>query len=336
LSRPKTGFNEQYGLFLRKNITMKTKHYTIKALAMIAFFISAINLNAQCTFDPTITGNRLLCDESSTLTLSTQAYDSYQWYRREWYWDTPNNPNPWIAVSGATNQTINVTGADLLFEFKVAATLTGCTEESPLELIDGYAYGLPFMITTFEPDTYEQIDFAEYNVCAGASVVMENGFSIYGHHTWFNCLPSNIPPDPADGCIIAGVNGLTYTATADGTYGFYACTSYCPNQCEFLGEFGFVKLNFGNFSFCTLGTNPQDNLNISVYPNPTAQFINIGRIPTIESGNFSIVDMNGKLIRQMDNFALQAPIDVSDLSAGTYLLVLKADDKIFRNKFVKK
>jgi hypothetical protein len=316
---------------------MKTKNYTIKALAMLAFFLSAFSSTAQCGFDPTITGNALMCDESSTLTLSTQTYDSYQWYRREWHWEDPN-PNPWVAVDGATNQTITVTGSDLLFEFKVAATLGGCTEESPLELIDGYVYGLPFMITTFEEGTYEQIDFAEYNVCSGASVRFENGYSIYGHHTWFKCMPSDIPPDPADSCIIAGENGLTYTATGDGNYGFYACTSYCPNQCEFLGDFAFVKLNFGNFPFCALGTDdPSANpLAISVYPNPTTQFINIGRMATIDKGDFSIVDMNGKMIKQINNLAVQSSIDVSDLAAGTYLLILKADDKIFRNKFIKK
>jgi hypothetical protein len=318
---------------------METKHYTLKALTAIALFISAFNSNAQCSFDPTITGNRLACHEDDAITLSTQVYDSYQWYRREWYWDTPNNPNPWVEVSGATSQSLTTNGAaDFLFEFKVAATLGGCTEESPLALIDGYAYGLPFMISTFEEGTYEQIDFAEFNVCSGASVMLENGFSIYGEHTWFKCLPSAIPPDPADGCIIAGVNGLHYTATTDGTYGFYACTSYCPDLCEFLGEFGFIKLNFGSFSFCSLGIeDPQNSqLNISVYPNPTSQFINIGRIPDISSGDFSIVDMNGKSIKQINNLNIQAPIDVSDLSAGNYLLVLKADGKIFRNKFIKK
>jgi hypothetical protein len=317
---------------------MTTKNYTIKLIAVITFFLSVFTSNAQCGFDPTITGNRLACHETDQITLSTQVYDSYQWYRREWYWDTPNNPNPWVAVEGATSQSLTTNGAsDFLFEFKVAATLGGCTEESPLALIDGYAYGLPFMISTFEEGTYEQIDFAEFNVCEGASVRFENGFSIYGYHTWFKCMPSAIPPDPADPCIIDGVNGSTYTATADGLYGFYACTSYCPDLCEFLGDFSFIKLNFGNFSFCALGTDdPQNQLNVNVYPNPTAQFINIGRIPNIDKGDFSIVDMNGKLIKQLNSFTTETPIDVSDLAAGTYLLVLKTDGKTFRNRFIKK
>lgn len=315
---------------------MKTL-YTIKTLLIAVFLMNTFHSNAQCTFDPTITGNALVCHEDDPVTLSTQAYDSYQWYRREWYWNTPN-PNPWVLIPGATNQSYTTNGQpDFLYEFKVAATLGGCTEESPLVLIDGYAFGLPFMVSTFEPGTFEQIDGAEFNVCNGASVVFENGFTAYGYHTWYKCLPSVLPPDPSDGCIIPGVNGLTYTATGDGYYGFYACTSYCPDLCEFLGEFGFIKLNFGNFSFCTMGVDdPQNDLNISVYPNPTTQILNLGRIPNIDKGDFSIVDVNGKILKQMNDFVLQTPIDVSDLATGTYLLVLKAEDKIFRNKFIKK
>ena len=319
---------------------MKTKFYTIKMLTVLAFFLNTYSLSAQCSFEPTITGNILLCFETDPVTLSTQTYDSYQWYRREWYWNpSVPNPNPWIAVSGATNQTFTTNGfSDFLFEFKVEVTLAGCTEESPLILIDGYAYGLPYMISTFQPDTFEQIDFAEYNICNGASVLFENGYTAYGYHTWYNCLPSAIPPDPSDSCIIAGVNGLTHTATTNGTYGFYACTTYCPTRCEYLGSPWFIKLNFGDFSFCSLSTNnPENNsLNISVYPNPTTQFINIGKIPSVEKGDFSIIDSNGKLIKQINNLAIETPIEVSDLTTGIYFLLLKTNEKIYRNKFVKK
>jgi hypothetical protein len=320
---------------------MKTKLYIINLLTITAFFLTSFSLNAQCSnFDPTITGNTMICDESDTLTLSTQPYDAYQWYKRDWYWDSSvPNPNSWIAIAGATNQTITVNGTnDLLFEFMVSATLGGCTEDSPIELIDGYGYGLPYLVITFPPDTFEQIDLSEYNVCNGTSVLLENGFSAYGYHTWYNCMPSAIPPIASDSCIIPGQNGLTYAATTNGYYGFYACTSQCPNLCEFLGTFAFVKLNFGDFSFCSLGRNdPQSNqLNINVYPNPTTQFIAIGKISNSVKGDFSIVDMTGKQIKQINNAILDTQIDVSDLAAGTYLLMLKADDKIYRNKFIKK
>jgi Secretion system C-terminal sorting domain len=325
---------------------MKTKLYTIKMLTIVAFLLTAYNLNAQCDFDPTITGNALLCSESDAITLSTQTYDSYQWYRREWYWDpSVPNPNPWFAVAGATNQsiTVNTGGVDFLFEFKVAATLGGCSEDSPVALIDGFAYGLPVMISTFQPGTYEQqldVDgnFIGMNICNGASVLFENPLTVYSYHTWYRCVPSALPPVTSDPCIISGVNGLSYTATTTGNYGFYACTGYCPNNCEFLGDGSFMPLTFGDFSFCSLGIHdPQNNqLNINVYPNPTTQFINIGKIPNIDKGDFSIVDTNGRKIKEVNNFTLQTPIDVNDLASGTYLLVLKADNKIYRNKFIKK
>lgn len=318
---------------------MTKEFYTLRMLTIAAFFFSSFHLNAQCDFNPTITGNALLCGQSGTLTLSTQSYDSYQWSRREWYWDpSVPNPNPWIALTNETNQTIIVSGAtDILFEFKVTATLNACTEDSPLALIDGYAYGLPFMIANFEPGTYEEIDYGVFNVCNGASVVFENGYpSVYGYHTWYNCNPSIFPPDNSDPCIIQGVNGDSYTATSSGTYTFYACTEYCPDFCENLGTF--IQLNFGDFSFCSLGTEtPEYNeLGITVYPNPTAQFIHIGKLPSGHLGDFSIVDSNGKVIRKIENFVLDTPINVSDLAVGTYVLILKVDDNVYRSKFIKK
>jgi len=317
---------------------MKNNYF--KMLFAVAMLSLGFGANAQCDFTPTITGNYLLCDEADDVTLSTQEYDAYQWYRREWYWDpSVPNPNPWNAVAGATNQTIELNGADdFLFEFKVAATVDECTIDSPLVLIDGYAYGLPYMISTFEPGTFLQVDDLAYNICNGASVKFENGYPIvYGLHTWYKCIPSALPPVPEDECILAEVTGDSYTATVNGTYGFYACTEYCPSLCEFLGTNGFITLNFGDFDFCALGTNnPENALNINIYPNPTAQFINIVEIANVETGDLIIADMSGKVVKSMSNVSLKSAINVSDLSVGTYAITLKAGDKIYRNKFIRK
>lgn len=315
------------------------KFYSLKMFSAIALFLSVLNIHAQCDFNPTITGNILLCTVSDEITISTQTYDSYQWYRRKWKSNPTEDPFPWVLVEGATGQTLTVNGTDdILYEFKVAATLGSCTEESPLELVNGYVYGLPYMISTFEPNTFERIGELEYNICNGASVQFENGFpEVYGDLTWFKCLPSS-PADPTDPCIIPGVTGDIYTATTDGNYGFYSCTTYCPGICEFLGSLGFIKLNFGDFEFCSLGTDdPQaDKLSLNVYPNPTVQFISLAKIDNLTNGDFSIVDMNGRLIKQLRNVSLQAPIDVSDLASGTYNIIVNADGKNYTNKFIKK
>lgn len=321
---------------------MKTK------LIFLAFlFLSILNLKAQqCT--PTITSPRLgamfpdkvvFCN-TETETLSTQPFDSYQWYKQEWTWQTPN-PNPWVAISGATSQNLTIDGAnDMLYYFKVQVTQNDCAAESPAILADGYAYGLPSMLTTFTPGTYQQIDAGVYNICEGATVQFENVFpAVYGVHTWYKCTPSNIPPVAGDPCIISGATGDSYTASESGSYGFYACTEYCPDQCEFLGLGGFITLNFGSWGFCSLGTGESQSKenNLSIYPNPTAQFLYIGKESDKTYENISIIDMSGKLVLQKSKHTYKEPIDVSSLVPGNYIIVSKdAKGKVYKNKFIKK
>ncbi|EJL70821.1 T9SS type A sorting domain-containing protein [Chryseobacterium populi] len=322
---------------------MKTK---LILLMFLAF--TALNINAQCPFTPTITSPRLgamfpdkvvFCNTESEV-LSTQTYDSYQWYKQEWDWQTPNT-NPWVAIPGATSQTLTIDGTnDMLYYFKVEVTQANCTAQSAEIMSDGYAYGLPAMMTTFTPGTYEQVGAGEYNICEGASVKFENIYPVvYGNHTWYKCTPGNIPPVPGDPCIISGATGDSYTATETGFYGFYACTEYCPDQCEFLGLGGFQQLNFGNWSFCGLGTDetkPKSN-DLTLYPNPATQLIYIGKASDKTYKEISIVDASGRLMIQKTNHQYNQPIDVSALTPGAYIIASKsAEGKVYRNKFIKK
>lgn len=215
------------------------------SLIMVVQIFLSWCLNAQPCFSPTITSPRLnvfssnafaFCDNNDTEVLSTQVYDTYQWYRQQW-WGAPGpNPNPWQLIAGANGQSHTVNAIDdMLYYFKVIATLDTCTEESQVVLADGYAFGLPYIIATFQPGTFQSLGNGEYNVCDGASVLLANGFDqVYGLHTWYRCIPAGIPPIPGDTCIIAGAIGDTYTATTSGLYGFWSCTDYCPNICLFL------------------------------------------------------------------------------------------------------
>jgi|LakMenEpi03Aug12_release.lakeMendotaPanAssembly.Ray.scaffolds.fasta_scaffold47448_8 hypothetical protein len=318
---------------------------------VIAF--TSWHLHAQPCFSPTITSPRLgyfnnapnsvnFCDNNDTEILATQAYDSYQWYRQEWAAVPPGapNPNPWIAIQGANSQTYTINGTDdMLYYFKVVATLDTCTEESPAILADGYAFGLPYLIATFQPGTYQFIGNGTYNVCNGASVLLENGFDqVYGFHTWYKCIPSALPPVQGDPCIIANENGDTYTATTTGFYGFWACTSYCPDICLFLGLPSFLQLNFGDWSFCSLGTeDPIKSNEVLLYPNPTIQLLYLGKPNDEYNADILITDMMGKEVLTIKNYDYAQPIDVSHLLTGTYLMILKSNSgKMLRNKFIKK
>jgi len=281
----------------------------------------------------------LFCDVEDEIISTTQTYGSYQWYKQEWTWQTPNN-NPWVAIQGATSQQLTVSGNDQLNYFKVVVTDGDCTAESPAVFADGFVYGLPAMMTTYTPGTYQE-NMGIVNVCNGASVQFDNIFPVvYGKHTWFRCVPSSNPALPGDPCIIPGVIGDTYVATSSGKYGFYACTEYCPDQCQMLDPFAFVEVNFGNWDFCTnLGTGEvktKDN-NLKIYPNPTAQHLYIGKESDKIYKEVTIIDMSGKLVLKKNDHRYNQAIDVSQLVPGNYIIVSKsADGKEYKNRFIKK
>lgn len=320
---------------------MKTK---LIFLAVVLF--SFLNIKAQC--NPTITsprlglkiaGSILFCDGENEV-LSTQAFGSYQWYKQEWTWQTPNN-NPWVAIPGATSQQLTINGGDQLNYFKVAVVEGDCIAESPAVFADGFVYGLPAMMSTFTPGTYEETDTGPINVCNGASVQFDDIFPVvYAKHLWFRCVPGSNPPSPNDACIIPGVQGDTYVATQNGKYGFYACTEYCPEQCHMLDPVTFVELNFGNWEFCSnLGTGEvkAKNNNLKVYPNPTAQFLYIGKESDKNYKEITIIDMSGKLIMKKNDHKYKQAIDVSHLVPGNYIIVSKSDDGTeYKNRFIKK
>lgn len=162
-------------------------------------------LAAQCTFTPTvIPGQPILCPGASD-TLWTQVYDSYQWYKN-------NNP-----VAGATNQFHVITQNDMLKQFKVAATLDGCTENSASVLVDGWVFLLPYVIQsgdqgTFDPNTQSFI------LCPGDTMILEMGQPYVENVQWFN-----------NGQPIPGANNTMYYVTQSGSYTSCGAPSVCPD-----------------------------------------------------------------------------------------------------------
>jgi len=86
--------------------------------------------------NPVITGDLFVNCEYETSVLSTQTFDTYQWYRRG-YFDSNAVPIP-----GATGQTYTVNIYDVLSYFSVAVTSDTCSVTSNEVLID-QLIGLP-------------------------------------------------------------------------------------------------------------------------------------------------------------------------------------------------
>lgn len=65
--------------------------------------------------------------------------------------------------------------------------------------------------------------------------------------------------------------------------------------------------------------------NLTVYPNPSNNCVNIDFETTGENVNVEITSIDGKIVYQHDNFNSQTSIDVSSWNAGTYTVKVTSD-----------
>jgi hypothetical protein len=117
--------------------------------------------------------------------------------------------------------------------------------------------------------------------------------------------------------VIAGSG--TYTETSGGSVAWtlgevVTATLVYPNHA--------VTQGFHQSDLIVVGIETYNELDISVYPNPTRDFINI---TSSENARMTIYDIQGKLIDNMDVTSTTSQIDVSYLSRGTYTLVFEAN-----------
>lgn len=245
------------------------------SLLLLIMIICQNYLAAQCTFTPTVVpGQPILCPNGSD-TLWTQVYDSYQWYKN-------NNP-----VSGATNQFHVVTQSDMLKQFKVAATLDGCTENSASVLVDGWVFLLPYVIQSGDQGTFDP-NTQSFMLCPGDTMILEMGQPYVENVQWF----SNGQPIP-------GANNTIYYVTQSGSYTSCGAPSVCPDyqDCMLIP----IQVVFSNTSqpvisqsndtlFSTVAASYQWSLNGNNIPGATSQFyvpVNSGSYSVTISDNFN-------------------------------------------------
>jgi len=77
-----------------------------------------------------------------------------------------------------------------------------------------------------------------------------------------------------------------------------------------------------DISIETTGGFEENNLNVSVYPNPASEML---RVSTTEKGNLELSDFAGRIIYR-ENFDGDAIIDVSSVPTGLYLLTIKSEN----------
>lgn len=161
---------------------------------------------AQCPFTPTIEPAEVVLCPGESVELSTQAYDSYQWY-------ADGQP-----IDGATDQTITM---QPYAEVTVEATLDGCTEMSAPVIVDGWVFLLPFVAHAGDEPLF--IDFEGTNQhCDGDTVLLI--FSYPENIEWFR-----------NGQLIPGATDDTLIVTSSGNYTASGAPEICPNFNQPLG-----------------------------------------------------------------------------------------------------
>lgn len=265
-----------------------------------ALFVQA---SAQCSFNPTVTGNLLVCPQSTTA-LSTQNYSAYQWYSR------PYGSQSAQPVAGAAAQTFEVGFLETPVYVSVAATLDGCTEQSPEVLVDG--------ITFLPPTVLTEGDFTigsngELLICSGDSVWMVALQPYTVNLQWYN---NNVA--------IPGATHDTLVVTSPGEYSMSGSPAPCPNLVLPLGVN--ISVVWDNTPGCVVSApEPIAQLPAVVTPNPASTRVHV----VVESAaevSLTLWNAAGACLRSL-TFRRQTELDLRSLPNGVYHLGLFAEGK---------
>ena len=85
----------------------------------------------------------------------------------------------------------------------------------------------------------------------------------------------------------------------------------------------------------TLSTDLFDNHEISLYPNPVSDYLNIS-IKDNTNSNYAIYNLTGKLIKEMTRLPASNQINVKSLKSGIYFIHLNTNQKTTIHKIVKR
>ncbi|MCC5924730.1 MAG: T9SS type A sorting domain-containing protein [Crocinitomicaceae bacterium] len=85
-------------------------------------------------------------------------------------------------------------------------------------------------------------------------------------------------------------------------------------------ENGTLLTSAGNAPDCALSANElsSPNMDISIFPNPAGEFINVKDLDVTDINNFVIYDLSGRMVKVVNE--LHNTIEISELSPGAYLL----------------
>ena len=262
------------------------------ALTTMCLTLFQVSLSGQCPHDPTITPNNLIMCPNGVDTLWTQEYDAYEWHK---------DGNP---ISGANEQFLvvdffNYVGSSI----SVNATDSGCAEFSPAVLVDGWAFLLPFVITTGD----YTFNGAAYEVCLGDTIFFELGLPYNTNIEW-----------TANGVPINGETDQVLALTSDVTTGvvnYNVCgsPSECPEYVDCLG----VTLSV-QFVDCDVTSVEEVASELNIYPNPMNQVFYVECGVEMIGKGYTLIDQLGKIVQSGNLTSTRNVIVLDEWPSGLY------------------
>jgi len=170
---------------------------------------------------PVVLGDSLLCPNGSTTLHTQKFYDTYQWYKRDYF------SNKKELIAGATTNELVVTNDDILKYFSVEITLGGIKRTSNEKLVDGLVF--------IPPTVKSSGDFKN----GPGYFILDKGDT--GRFTLLQPYNKNITwyknNEP-----IPGETTPKLQVTKGGTYTVKGAPAACPDYIQYLGVDLIVKI----------------------------------------------------------------------------------------------
>ncbi|OYU79921.1 MAG: hypothetical protein CFE23_11745 [Flavobacterium sp. BFFFF1] len=272
---------------------------------------------------------------STSNTAVVEACDSYTWpvngftYTESGSYDVTNGCHTEILELTITPSTSNTAVVEACDSYTWAVNGFTYTESGSYDVTNGCHTEILELTILLPVNILDQP--ADQNLVEGTtasfSVIADNAAtyqwqgSIDGGANWI---------DIPEGDGISGTD--TNTLTIDGTVVTTGISGLMVRAFMTNGTCSTAFTNSAVLSV-TLGTNTAALNNLSIYPNPTRNLVNVSTNGV--AAKITVSDINGRLIHSAASQTGEAQIDLSNVQAGIYLFTITTDYGVVNKKVIK-
>ncbi|MDR0790305.1 MAG: leucine-rich repeat protein [Bacteroidales bacterium] len=212
-------------------------------------------------------------------------------------------------------------GAGAFYE---CGSLTSVTiGNSVMSIVDWAFYGCSGLTSVTIPNSVTSIgNYAFYNCSGLASVTIGNSVSSIGNYAFHNC---------SDLTSVTS-NAITPSTVYDSTFSGIGANAVFYVPCVSLGDYlaaqYWSEFNYGECFTENSLNDVDDVVEVSIYPNPIKNVLNIGCFGKVES--IEIFNLLGQKVYA----GMTTTIDVSNFAKGNYVVKVYTDKGVMTKKFV--